>query len=151
MKYQHPTAFYQHPTYFMVWSWPYHKPFLHQNWNKHLKQEIWRCLLGKQTGTAQKLAGFRNQKSVHFLLNFVLLCACASSAHSLLFSNVCLLCLNQLLQHLWTAAVSPWLDDSTDSYNARWALFWQIFTSFLASNSWPNWLKHNTVGIRATL
>lgn len=43
----------------------------------------------------------------------------------------------------WTAAVTLWLDNSTNSYNPCWALPWQIST-FLASNPLSNWLKHNT-------
>lgn len=57
--------------------------------------------MGKQIGTAQKLAGFPEPNTCISLPSFVLFSVCANFALSVLFNNVCLFCVNQLLQHLW--------------------------------------------------
>lgn len=52
----------------------HYKHALCQHWNKHLerKKKIWRYWMGKQTGTAQKLAGFQEPNTCISLLSSVL-------------------------------------------------------------------------------
>lgn len=51
----------------------HYKPSLCQHWNKHLeRKKNWSYLVGKQTGTAQKLAGFQEPNTCISLLSSVL-------------------------------------------------------------------------------
>lgn len=111
-----------------------------------LKQKFWRFLIGKQIGTAQKLAGFQEPNTRISLPSFVLFSVCANFALSILFNDVCLFCVNQSLQHLWDEQQLYLYGFTTPQILIIHAelCFVKISTSFLVSNPLSNWLKHNT-------
>lgn len=101
--------------------------------------------MGKQLGTAQNLAGFREPKNTCISLPcFALFSVCANFALSVLLSDVYLFCVNQWPQHLWDEQQLYLYGLATPQILMIHAELSVANFYFFSGFKQTNWLKHNT-------